>query len=96
VRAVDPAGNHDAKMVLGRNEYRWHYTKALPWGLISMGIVLFVLTSSGLYYYYRRRQKLKAMQRFAQKRLRRKMKASARARADRALRRQFTCMRARS
>ena len=60
--------------------YTWHYTAALPWGLISMGIILFALLVSSIYYYYRRRTKLKAMQRFAQKRLRRKMKVCARAR----------------
>jgi hypothetical protein len=34
VRAVDPAGNRDARFIMNQNVYNWYYLSPTPWDII--------------------------------------------------------------
>ena len=74
VRAIDPGGNKDFVFSKSRNCYTWFYLQPLPWkaiaGAICAGIII-VLTA---YLEYRRRQRKAALERYAERRRRRKFK----------------------
>lgn len=75
VRAIDPAGNRDYRFLPAINMYVWEYVPPLPWLLISMMILLFIAICIFAFWYYRRWKRLKAMERYAMKRLQRKLRA---------------------
>ncbi|KAA0176859.1 hypothetical protein FNF27_01681 [Cafeteria roenbergensis] len=77
VRAVDPAGNRDQTSLPGVNVYAWEYVPPIPWGWIILGIILGLLFLIFGLYYYRRYRRRKAMERYAQQRIKRKIKAVA-------------------
>lgn len=78
VRAVDPAGNVDARFALGQNVYQWYYVAPLPWDIIGGCLAAFLGLCFLAYLEYRRRVKKAAMERYAMKRMRRKFKAMQR------------------
>ena len=79
VRGVDPAGNVDMFMKEEINTWMDQYDAPKPWGLIISGIIAVVLTLVGSVIEVRRRQRKKAMERYAIKRMRRKFKGAQRA-----------------
>lgn len=78
VRAVDPAGNSDARFSLSRNVYKWYYVSPIPWDIIGASTAAFLTVCFLAYLEYRRRVKKAAMERYAMKRMRRKFKAMQR------------------
>jgi len=78
VRAVDPAGNRDARFILNQNVYNWYYLSPTPWDIILGSIFGFLFLCFLAYMEYRRRVKKAAMERYAMKRMRRKFKAMQR------------------
>ncbi|KAJ1444116.1 hypothetical protein B484DRAFT_388979 [Ochromonadaceae sp. CCMP2298] len=78
VRAVDPAGNRDARFIMGENVYNWYYLSPTPWDIILGTIFGFLFLCFLAYLEYRRRVKKAAMERYAMKRMRRKFKAMQR------------------
>ena len=54
VRAIDTAGNKDMVYDEGRNQHTWEYVPALPWVLIILSIILFIIGMIILYLWYKR------------------------------------------
>lgn len=75
LRAIDPAGNREELISLGRNAYEWEYVPPIPWLLIILGIFLFVSLMMAFVTWYRRRKRRRLMERYAMKRMRKKLKA---------------------
>lgn len=79
VRAVDPAGNVDMYTKEGSNTFQWDYLAPIPVALIVSLAILGIASILGSIIEIRRRQKKKAMERYAIKRMRRKFKGAQRA-----------------
>jgi hypothetical protein len=79
VRGVDPAGNVDMHLKEEVNTWFDRYDSPKPWGLIITGIIGIVAFIIGGFVEIRRRQRKKAMERYAIKRMRRKFKGAQRA-----------------
>ena len=79
VRGVDPAGNVDMYLKEDVNTWFDMYDAPKPWGLIITGIIGIVAFIIGGFLEIRRRQRKKAMERYAIKRMRRKFKGAQRA-----------------
>lgn len=74
LRAIDPAGNRDIEFSPSTNAYTWFYLQPLPWGMISLGICGAIMLIIGSIVEYRRRERKAALERYAQRRMRRKFK----------------------
>ena len=75
VRAVDPSGNKDLLYVYGSNVYEWHYVSPAPLDIIFGVIGAFFGFLLLAYLEKKRRERKRAMERYAMKRMRRKFKA---------------------
>ena len=75
VRAVDPAGNKDLLYVYGKNIYEWNYVSPAPLDIIFGVIGSFFGGLLLAYLDKKRRERKRAMERYAMKRMRRKFKA---------------------
>ncbi len=74
---VDTSGNRDLKYSTSTNAYTWFYLQPLPWGKISLTICAVIILSVGGFIEYRRRERKAALERYAQRRMRRKFKLHA-------------------
>ena len=77
VRAIDPGGNKDFVFSTSRNCYTWFYLQPLPWRVISGAICAGIIIVLAAYLEYRRRERKAALERYAERRKRRKFKLHA-------------------
>jgi flagellar biosynthesis/type III secretory pathway M-ring protein FliF/YscJ len=76
-RLVDPSGNRDIAYSTATNAYTWLYVEPLPWGKIISFIFLIIALIIISIIEYRRREQKAALERYAQRRTRRKFKLHA-------------------
>ncbi len=78
IRGIDAAGNRDAAITPGVNQYDFTYKAAFPTLATTIAIFMVVLLILAAYLYWRRRQRLKALADLARRRLERKRRAKKR------------------
>jgi hypothetical protein len=75
-RAVDPAGNRDPYLEVGRNVHLWTYIPPFPWIIIILLIVFLVLSMLIAFYVYRRYRRRKALAAYLERRKMRKQRGN--------------------
>jgi hypothetical protein len=71
---VDPSGTRDVSYSTSTNSYSWFYLQPLPWGKITGIIIFSAILIAVAVIEYRRRERKAALERYAERKRRRRFK----------------------